>query len=312
MDQSLTLLGVTLDADTSRGSVRLLHDISFSLPRDSMTALIGESGSGKTTLALTITRLFTHSERYHLWGSIMLGDRPIGQLGERELRDVRQNSIRYVFQEPPLAFNPLMRIGHQIADAAGGALHGRETATLLQRVGLDQPERILDAYPHELSVGMLQRISIAMAIAHPPAVLIADEPTSSLDAAHRRQVMDLLSGLQHRFGIAVLVITHDPIVIEQYADAVVVLYAGRIIERAGREEFFRQPLHPFSRSLLDASRKVRARSAVREAIPIRFDALPTGCTFHPRCPVMLEACKLSEPILETTDSRRWIRCINWK
>ncbi len=311
MDQALTLLGISLDVRSDRGAVRLLQDVSFSLPRRSMTALIGESGSGKTTLAHSITRLFTHPERMHLTGSVMLGDRAIASLEERELRRIR-TSVRTVLQEPATAFNPLMKIGAQLADAAGRILSPDEINGLLLRVGLRSPDRILDAYPHELSVGMLQRVSIAAAISTNPSVLIADELTSSLDATNRRTVMDLLRQLQQDLDLAVLVVTHDPMVVEEYADRIIVLYAGRIIERSSRERFFRRPLHPYSRALLEARRNGAVVPSASADAPVRFDALPKGCTYRPRCPYATDACALPEPTLERTDTDDWIRCVNWK
>ncbi len=309
MDQALTLLGVSVDVRSDRGAVRLLNDISFSVPRRSMTALIGESGSGKTTLALAITRLFTHPERTQLTGSVMLGDQALAHMEDGALRGVRR-SIRYVLQEPATAFNPLMKIRPQLNDAAGRVLSTDEAAEMLRRVGLTA-ETTLDAYPHELSVGMLQRISIAAAISTRPAVLIADEPTSALDAANRRTIMDLLRQLQHQLDLAILVITHDPLVVERYADRVIVLYAGRVIERAERDRFFRRPLHPYSRMLLQARRDRDVLQAAAADVPVRLEALPSGCAYAPRCPYATDACRLQEPLLEQTQSDDWIRCLNW-
>jgi ABC-type dipeptide/oligopeptide/nickel transport system ATPase component len=245
--------------------VRVLDEVAFEVRKPETVALVGESGSGKSVTALAIMGLLAEGARID-GGRVLVDGRDVLALGEDERRAYRGGRIAMIFQSPRASLNPLVKAGTQIARAValrdgGRARHARaEAIDLMDAVGIDDPERRFGAYPHQLSGGMAQRVMIAMALAVRPEVLIADEPTTALDVTIQKQIFELLGDLQRRYEMSILLITHDLAVVAETSDRVVVLYDGRVVERATAEELFAAPQHPYTQrlvgSILRADKKV--------------------------------------------------------
>jgi peptide/nickel transport system ATP-binding protein len=302
---------------TSRGEVQALDGVSFSVVPGRLTGLVGESGSGKTVSVLSIMRLLPENARV-TGGSIIFEGRDLLQLSEAEMRALRGAQIAMIFQEPMTSLNPVFTIGSQIGEAI--RLHQRtnrretraRTVEALQMVGIADPERRINDYPHQLSGGMRQRVMIAMALACAPKVLIADEPTTALDVTIQAQILDLIRELQARLGLAVILVTHDLGIVAQYADDVTIMYAARVMERTSAAELFRNPLCPYSKALfaalpgIDGSR--HRLQAIPGVVPSAMNP-PYGCRFHPRCPIAIEDCSLVNPPLEEKSPGHYVACI---
>jgi peptide/nickel transport system ATP-binding protein len=302
---------------TSRGEVRALDKVSFSVAAGRLTGLVGESGSGKTVSALSIMRLLPDNARI-IGGSISLEEWELLRLSEAEMRAIRGARIAMIFQEPMTSLNPVFTIGSQVGEAI--RLHQRtnrretraRTVEALRMVGIPDPERRVDDYPHQLSGGMRQRVMIAMALACNPQLLIADEPTTALDVTIQAQILDLIRDLQSRLGLAVILITHDLGIVAQYADDVTILYAARVMERTSAAELFRNPLCPYTKALFDALPGMdsgrRRLQAIPGVVPTPINP-PSGCRFHPRCPIAVEDCSQIDPPLEEKIPGHYVSCI---
>jgi peptide/nickel transport system ATP-binding protein len=310
-------------ADTRRRVFRAVDEVSFDVPRGATVALVGESGCGKTVTALSILRLVASPPGRIESGAIELEGRDLLGLSEREIRAVRGNLVSMIFQEPMTSLNPVYAVGWQIAE--GYRIHrkksrreARERATeLLRLVGIPEPETTVDAYPHRLSGGQRQRVMIAMALACEPRLLVADEPTTALDVTIQAQILALLAELQQKLSMSILLITHDLGVVAEHASFVVVMYAGRVIERASVRQLFARPMHPYTRGLLesiprpDAQRGKGAPRRLRaiEGMVPDLRALPAGCHFADRCPMRIDKCTREEPpllqVAPGRDSRCW-------
>jgi peptide/nickel transport system ATP-binding protein len=291
---------------TREGLVRAVNGVSFSLERGRTLGLVGESGSGKTVTALTILGL-TRAQNTEIGGAIELDGTELLALREPELRAIRGRQVAMVFQDPLSSLHPMRRVGWQIVEAIQA--HGRVGRTeararvveLLRQVGIPSPTERADAYPHELSGGMRQRVMIAMALALDPDVLIADEPTSALDVTVQAQILDLLRRLQGDRGMALLLVSHDLGVIAEQADDIAVMYAGRIVEQGSRDDVIAGALHPYTRGLLESiphvdGERVAALTPIPGAPPSAV-RLPSGCAFHPRCTLALPSCAERVPAL---------------
>jgi oligopeptide/dipeptide ABC transporter ATP-binding protein len=320
----LNVDGVEVLAPSNGRSIELLHDISFALKEGEVFVLAGESGSGKTTLARALTNLFPRSLDISLRGAVRFGEANLLTCELSMLRKIRGADIRYVFQEPSSSFNPTLRVRAQVRllsssqwDSGTGSKKVRDEAMSqsFNAMGIKDLEKILSSYPHQLSVGTLQRILIAAAIAPRPRLLIADEPTSAVDANQRYQILDLLQAYCRMHAMAILLITHDLQIARRYGDRVAVLYAGRIVETSKQTDFFAKPLHPYSKMLLEsvpsASASLESMSPASGAVPAIAD-LPSGCKFHPRCPKVQMDCKEQEPELLSIDQDHRVRCPYWK
>jgi oligopeptide/dipeptide ABC transporter ATP-binding protein len=303
---------------TPGGAARAVDGIGFDLDTGQLLALVGESGCGKTTLALALLRLLPEPPaRIDAKSQVQYGNVDLLGLSAEELRRYRGGEIAYVFQDPGASLNPVMTIGAQVAEAvrlhrglSRRASRGR-AVELLASMGLPDAAARAKDYPHELSGGMKQRAMIAMALAGEPKVLIADEPTTALDVTIQAQILDLLAEIQHRLGMAILLITHNLGLVAEVADRVLVMYAGRLVEEAPVSSLFRRPAHPYSEGLLRATPNLHQPAARLPTIPGSVPdplAWPTGCRFHPRCPHAWEECRRTEPDILALDAGQRARC----
>jgi oligopeptide/dipeptide ABC transporter ATP-binding protein len=288
-----------------------------------VVGILGESGCGKSTLAQAILGLLP-SNADGGQGVILLRGRDLLTMPESKLREIRGREVAMVPQDPSLALNPVINVGSQIAEVlrAHLPLRGKERRArvleLLSEVGFGGPEDIYGAYPHELSGGQRQRVAIAQAISCKPALLLADEPTSKLDAPLQAEIIALLARIRREHGIAIVMISHDPTVFAGFADRVAVMYAGRIVEVGTTIEIFRQPLHPYTQALVQiakstvsADRPARGRFAAIEWDSPDPSSLPAGCRFHPRCPERMEVCSQRYPRAFLPEPSRPVSCFKW-
>ncbi|HEY1960376.1 MAG TPA: ABC transporter ATP-binding protein [Polyangiaceae bacterium] len=305
---------------TDEGVLRAVDEASFELDAGATLGIVGESGCGKSVTALSIMRLLPEPAGWVERGAIELEGKNLLAIPEREMQSLRGNAVSMIFQEPMTSLNPVYTVGAQIVEAI--RMHQKKSRSearahaieMLKLVGIPSPESNIDAYPHQLSGGMRQRVMIAMALACRPKLLIADEPTTALDVTIQAQILELLKKLQAQLGMAVILITHDLGVIAEYAKDVVVMYAGRVVERATVKEIFERPLHPYTRGLL-GSIPVPKRGEERKRLPTiegvvpDLRDLPPGCRFADRCPMVIEDCRKAEPALREIEPGHLVRCI---
>ena len=300
-----------------RDATAVVDGVTFSIDAKETVALVGESGSGKSVTAMAIMRLLQEPGRVTR-GAIRFEGRDLAHLDERAMAKIRGDRIAMVFQEPMTSLNPLLSIGAHVAEPL--RLHRRlsrrdartRAIALLDRVGIPSAARRFDDYPHRMSGGMRQRVMIAAALACEPALLIADEPTTALDVTIQAQIMDLLSDLQSEFGMGILFITHDLGVVAEQAHRVVVMYAGRLVERAETTRLFSAAAHPYSAALLQCmpdEEESGDRLAVIDGMVPAPTALPSGCRFGPRCKYAVDACRAGEPPLLSLGPDHAAACI---
>jgi peptide/nickel transport system ATP-binding protein len=308
---------------TADGVVPAVDGVSYSVGPGETLGVVGESGCGKSVTALSILRLVANPPGRIVDGSIRFQGTDLLALSEPEMESIRGNDISMIFQEPMTSLNPLQTAGQQISEAI--ALHQgvsrREAMAraveMLRRVHIPEPERRAQAYPHQLSGGMRQRVMIAMALSCNPKVLIADEPTTALDVTIQAQILDLMRELRQTFGTAMILITHDMGVVAENADRVVVMYAGRKVEEAPVDDLFERPAHPYTRGLLasiphlDAAARAdpaRARlNEIKGMVPV-LSRLPRGCAFAPRCSYATDACRAEIPPLTSVRDGHVVAC----
>jgi oligopeptide/dipeptide ABC transporter ATP-binding protein len=311
----LSVEGLRVQFATARGSVFAVNGVSFDIAPGETLGLVGESGCGKSVTALALLGILARNGGVTA-GRAMFGGRDLLQLKDSELRHVRGREIAMIFQDPMTSLNPVLTVGRQIREVLethfglGKDEAVRRAGTLLERVGIPSPELRLRDYPHQFSGGMRQRAMIAMALACHPELLIADEPTTALDATIQAQILELLNQLKEELGMAVILITHDLGVVAGAAARVAVMYAGRIMEEAPVLELFRNPLHPYTRGLLASLPRGGKRGrlqAIPGSVPDLLD-LPPGCVFRPRCPKAFEPCGGEEPLLKQVEDEHWVRC----
>ena len=294
-----------------------LRGIDLTFQKEEIHGLVGESGSGKTVSSMCIMGLLPSPPGEVVSGRILYGGKDLLQLSEAEKRAFRGRKIAMVFQEPGKYLNPAFKIGEQITEML--ILHldfdkkrARERAReLLDLVGMGKDGRVLGSYPHELSGGMKQRAMIAIAISCDPDFLIADEPTTALDVTLQLQILALIKKLKDLLGMGVLFISHDLGVVNEVADRVSVIYAGRIVESTVKSALFARPLHPYTRLLIMSIPDARKRGTRLAAIPGRVpdaDDTPRGCAFHPRCPLAEERCSRELPVLAEYEPGHAVAC----
>jgi peptide/nickel transport system ATP-binding protein len=299
----LTVEGLSVGIKRGKTRLSAVRDISFGIGPGEILGILGESGCGKSLTALSIPALLPAGVE-RTGGSIRFGGRDLGALSPKEMSRLRGGELSMVFQEPGSSLNPLQRIGRQVAEPL--KLHGeRDPARLRRRVleilgslGLPDPERLLRAYPHQLSGGMCQRVMIALAMINRPRLLIADEPTTALDLSTQAQILSLMKRINRETGTSILFISHDLTVIRRLCGRVLVMYAGRIVESGPVEEVFRDPLHEYTRLLLGAvpgrDRKGRPLANIPGRVPAVGEQ-PPGCPFAPRCKKALPRCGAAFP-----------------
>ncbi len=303
---------------TDRGIARAVDGVSFEVRSGETLGIVGESGCGKTVTSLSILGLLPRPPaRIEEGSSIRFDGNELVGAGERELRAVRGNEISMIFQEPMSSLNPVYRVGSQISEAL--RLHRgmdrkaarAETIRLLGEVGIAEPERRVDEYPHQLSGGMRQRVMIAMALSCEPKLLIADEPTTALDVTIQAQILDLLAELRAKHGMAVLLITHDLGVVAEVCDRVVVMYAGQVVETGSVQEIFADPRHPYTRGLLESLPSIAKRGqrlkSISGTVPNPTD-LPAGCRFRERCSIASDGCDEPQDLVSLGSDDRSARC----
>ncbi len=331
----LEVHGLSTSFATEAGRIQSVADVSFSIRPGETLALVGESGSGKSVTSLTLMGLHAKTSHAQVQGEawfVRRDGRRVDLLAmpEADKRALRGNELGMIFQEPMTSLNPVLTIGEQIAesvrlhlklDRSAALVHARR---MLELVEIPAAGQRVNEYPHQLSGGMRQRVMIALAMACNPTLLIADEPTTALDVTIQAQILALMGRLQKETGMSMLFVTHNLGVVAQYADAVAVMYAGRIVESAPVHDLFARPDHPYTRGLLACLPGVARRrgahgaSAGRRpqlvAIPGQVSspfAPPPGCAFAPRCPYRREACDARMPLLESAGGRRMVRCIGF-
>jgi len=295
----LEIDGLTVEFATLRRKVKVLEDVRIDVGKGEIVGLVGESGSGKSVTAMSVMGLLPDTARI-TGGRIRVGEHEVSAKSRRQLRSLRGRDMAMIFQEPMTSLNPVLTVGFQIAEVvmehqgAGQAKAMARAVELMRAVGIPDAARRANDYPHQLSGGMRQRVMIAIAMACQPLLLIADEPTTALDVTIQAQILDLMVSLRDRFGMSILIITHDLGVIAEMADRVCVMYAGQIVEEAPVRDIFTTPAHPYTRLLLrsipSARHKVERLEAIEGTTPSPH-AFPEGCRFHPRCPEMAERCR---------------------
>jgi len=303
----LSVRGLTTRFRTDRGTVVAVDDVSFDVAPGETLAVVGESGSGKSVTALSVLRLVPNPPGEIAAGQILFEGRDLLQLSAHEMLAIRGNRIAMIFQEPMNSLNPALTVGLQVAEPI--RQHRRQSwaaaldaaKALLQKVQIPDAQSRLHTYPHQYSGGMRQRAMIAMALACKPRLIIADEPTTALDVTVQAQILDLLKDLTRETGAALILITHDLGVVARYADRVVVMYAGRVVEQAPAALLYRSPQHPYTRGLLASVPRLDGPAGERlvpiDGAPPDLAALPPGCPFAPRCTHALAACLDSRPLL---------------
>ena len=292
------------DLRVAFGGVEVVRGVDFSIESGEAVGLVGESGSGKSVTWLAVTRLL--GPAVTISGSVLLAGEDVLRASPARMDKIRGGRIAMIFQDPASALNPVRRVGKQVAEALrlhrgmDAAAARAETIRLFDLVGLPDAAWRFSAYPHELSGGQNQRVMIAMALAGRPDLLVADEPTTALDATIQAQILDLLDRLRAEFGMALLLITHDLGVVSRVCDRIAVMYAGTIVETAPADRLFRGAAHPYTRGLLGASPPLhgprRRLTAIPGRVPEPFD-MPPGCPFAPRCPEAETACTHARPTL---------------
>ncbi|MEZ4375065.1 MAG: ABC transporter ATP-binding protein [Polyangiaceae bacterium] len=308
---------------TEAGKVFAVDDVSFEIGEAETLAIVGESGCGKSMTAFSVLRLVPHPGQVE-GGELVFQGQDLAKLSEKDMRSVRGARISMIFQEPMTSLNPVYTVGSQIGEVLRlhRKLSRRQAKTraveLLKLVGIPSPESRVDSYPHQLSGGMRQRVMIAMALACEPSLLLADEPTTALDVTIQAQILDLLRRLQGELGMSIVFITHDLGVVAEFANRVVVMYAGRVVETATVSELFRAPQHPYTRGLLASvppmgGDRPRRLNTIEGVVPSLTD-LPKGCRFAARCALKKRGgeefarCDEAEPELLDVSSGHQSRC----
>lgn len=295
--------------------------VSLSLHKDELLAIVGESGCGKSTIANSIVGL--HDKNYtKVSGEIIYNDENVIDYSEDQFNKIRGKEIGFIFQDPLASLNPLHRIGMQIeevliyhTDLNKNQRH-EKVISLLEQVGINNPERTAKQFPHQLSGGMRQRVLIAIALSCKPNIIIADEPTTALDVTIQAQILDLLAGLQKEISAGIILITHDLGVVAQMADRVAVMYAGEIVEMADVKELFENPLHPYTKSLVQSIPQSDSLGSdlhvIKGMVPSLKNLPRNGCRFAPRIPYIDRSEHEENPVLHQVSENHFVRCTCWK
>lgn len=324
MSTLLEVKNLTTSFFIEEGELKAVNDVTFHIEKGKTLGIVGESGCGKSVTALSIMRLIQEPPGKIVSGQILYQGKDLTKLPLHDMRDIRGNKISMIFQEPMTSLNPVFTVGNQIEEAI--ALHQdlskkevkNKTVEMLKLVGIPSPEKRVNDYPHQMSGGMRQRVMIAMALSCEPELLIADEPTTALDVTIQAQILDLLNQLREELGMSIMIITHDLGVVAEMANEVIVMYAGKIVEKASVEEIFASPWHPYTYGLLKsipsmqmAGGKVERLWAIPGMVPNVFE-LRGGCPFEERCFLRMPHCKEKEPELLEVKPGHWVSCFEYK
>jgi oligopeptide/dipeptide ABC transporter ATP-binding protein len=292
--------------------VKVVRGVSFRVGRSGSVGLVGESGSGKSITALSVMALI-EKPGFIAGGQILLDGQDLVGMPSKDLTKLRGRSVAMVFQEPVAALNPLYRIGTQVAEAIRAHQHVKkdqaleQARQLLSRVGIPDPDRVLRSFPHQLSGGMCQRVTIATALANEPRLLILDEPTTALDATIQAQILDIIADLKTRAETAIVFVSHDISVVAQICDDLVVMYGGRVMESGRAEQVLMDPQHPYTQGLVSAAMSVIGGGGRLQSIPGEVpdpQNMPSGCPFRPRCPHAMPKCAGDPPLSTLADGRQ--------
>ncbi len=318
----LTINNLVTEFDTDEGSVRAIDDISFTIRSGETLGVVGESGCGKSVTAHSIMQLLPQPMGRIVSGQILFKGTDLSQLDFAEMEKIRGGSIGMVFQEPMTALNPVQMIGKQLAEVV--QLHTRQSSQevlqtcieILEKVGIPSPEIRMGEYPHQLSGGMRQRVVIAIALICNPDLLIADEPTTALDVTIQAQILELIKQLQQDMGMSVMLITHDLGVIAETCDRVVVMYAGKVVEKGSVFDVFDRPSHPYTKGLLQSIPRLQDEqksklNTIDGMVPGLLD-LPVGCRFENRCDYRKADCKKASPPVEAVGPGHEVSCYHWQ
>ncbi len=313
----LEVRDLAIHFDTEAGLFRAVDGVSFSIRRGETLGVVGESGCGKSVTSLGVMRLVPQPPGRFARGEVIFDGRDLLKLSEKEMRGLRGGRIGMIFQEPMTSLNPVYRIGDQIVEslmahgAASKAEARKRAIEMLDLVGLPSPAQRVDDFPHQLSGGQRQRVMIALALANEPELLIADEPTTALDVTIQAQILELMRELRVRTGAAIMLITHDLGVVAETCDQVVVMYAGRVAERAPVKSLFDDPQHPYTIGLMAAVPRLDGKSdrleTIPGSVPPPYAEIP-GCRFASRCPVAADRCRAEQPPLRDIAPGHQVAC----
>lgn len=302
--------------DVDAGEVRAVNGISFSLDKGKVLGIVGESGSGKSVTAYSIMRILVEPGRIKS-GEILFDGQDIVKFSKKQMSEFRGKRVSIIFQDPMTSLNPTYTIGNQLREAI--LLHtnrnheqaNARAVEMLKLVGVNEPEKRLKQYPHELSGGMRQRVMIAMALACEPDILIADEPTTALDVTIQAQIIELLLELQQKENMALVLITHDLALVAEAAHKIIVMYAGQVVETGDAHAIFHAPRHPYTQALLRAlpefAQDKERLASLPGVVPGKYDR-PNGCLLNPRCPYATDRCRAEEPALNMLADGRQSKC----
>lgn len=302
---------------TPVGEVKALNDVNITLKPGEVLGIVGESGSGKSVTAYSLMGLTAHPGKL-IGGTVEFNGHAIHAMGEKEIRKIRGNEVSIIFQDPMTSLNPVYTIGNQITEVI--TLHTGKTKQeakarakeLLELVGINEPDKRLKQYPHELSGGMRQRIMIAIALACEPKLLIADEPTTALDVTIQAQILELMMELKEKLGMAIIMITHDLGVVASMCDRIAVMYAGRIVEYGHTDQIFYEPKHMYTKGLIRSIPRLDAKEHTRlipiEGSPVDMLNPPAGCPFGPRCDACMKICLKENPPITRFDDVHYTYC----
>lgn len=316
-DVILEIKDLCVQFSTAEGTVQAINHLNYTLHKGEKLGIVGESGSGKSVSSLAIMQLIPNPPGKITAGEIIYKNEDIIKKSERQMEKIRGNEISMIFQEPMTSLNPILKCGSQIAESL--QLHRgmkkkeamEEAISMMKAVGIANPETRAHEYPHQMSGGMRQRVMIAMALACRPQILIADEPTTALDVTIQAQILDLIRDLNESMNTSVLFITHDLGVVNELCDTIIVMYSGRIVEKAPVFELFSDPKHPYTKGLINAIPKITKDRppllTIKGTVPNPTEKID-GCSFWPRCPYAEERCKKSDPPISFLSETRQVKC----
>ena len=318
-DAVLRVENLVTSFDTEIGRIRAVDDVSFEVQKGEVLGIVGESGCGKSVTALSVMRLLPKPSGLIESGRIMFSGTNIADLPAERMHEIRGNRISMIFQEPMTALNPVHRIGDQIGEVFQLRYSGMSekeinegSVEILRKVGISDPRKRVEEYPHQISGGMRQRVMIAMALVCKPDILIADEPTTALDVTIQAQILELMKQIQAETGMAIIFITHALGVIAETSDRVLVMYAGKVAETGPVDKIFSKPLHPYTKGLLlsiprlEGERKKKLH-VIKGMVPALHE-LPTGCRFRNRCPDAMPVCGTVHPPVSVVEDEHLVNC----